>query len=185
MVYVRRLHWDAWNLDHIARHDVRPDEVLEVCVGDIIASETYAGRLRLIGRTASGRMLTVILAPEGEGVYYAVTARPGAVRNGGYSGRGTFRMAANKKAIPQFKNLQEKAEFWDTHDTADFEEEFKPVRVRFGKNLTEGITVRLDSETLGELRALAHEKGMGPTTLARMWILEQLHRESGRKRRMG
>ena len=78
--------------------------------------------------------------------------------------------------IPEFKSIEEEAEFWDTHDTADYEDEFKPVRVRFAKNLSEGITIRLDPETLAQVRAEAKEKGIGPTTLIRMWILERLRR---------
>lgn len=79
-----------------------------------------------------------------------------------------------KSRIPAFANYAEEAEFWDTHDTADYEGEFRPARVRFAKNLSEGITIRFDQETLSKLRAEAREKGMGPTTLARMWILERL-----------
>ena len=75
-IHVRRLRWDAWNADHIARHAVTPDEVEQVCQAVILASETYAGRLRLIGPTGTGRMLTIILAPEDEGIYYTITARP-------------------------------------------------------------------------------------------------------------
>ena len=76
--------------------------------------------------------------------------------------------------IPEFASIEEEAEFWDTHSTADYEDEFRPVRVRFAKNLSEGITIRLDPETLRRVRSLAHEKGIGPTTLIRMWILEHL-----------
>ncbi len=76
--------------------------------------------------------------------------------------------------IPEFKSYEEEAEFWDTHDTTDFEDEFKPVKVRFAKNLASNLNVRLDPETLERLRKLAHDKGIGPTTLARMWILEHL-----------
>lgn len=79
--------------------------------------------------------------------------------------------------IPQFKSVQEEAEFWDTHDFTDYQEGFKPARVRFAKRLSEGVTIRLDPDTLRRLRAQAHEKGIGPTTLVRMWILERL-RES-------
>ncbi len=82
-----------------------------------------------------------------------------------------------KPRIPEFKSIQEEAEFWDKHDTTEYEREFRPVKVTFAKNLSQGITVRFDAETLAELRALAREKGIGPTTLARMWILEQLRRE--------
>lgn len=83
-----------------------------------------------------------------------------------------------KSRIPRFASIQEEAEFWDTHDTTDFESEFKPVRVRFAKNLSEGITIRLDPETLKTLRSRAHEQGLGPTTLARMWILERLKEQN-------
>ena len=79
--------------------------------------------------------------------------------------------------IPSFASREEEAEFWDTHDIADYADELKPARARFAHRLSEGITIRLDPETLRELRILARKKGIGPTTLARMWILEHL-RES-------
>ena len=76
--------------------------------------------------------------------------------------------------IPEFSSREEEAKFWDTHDIADYWDEFKPVQVRVAKNLSKGITIRLDPETLSKIRGLAHEKGIGPTTLIRMWILERL-----------
>lgn len=79
-----------------------------------------------------------------------------------------------KDPIPKFANHEEEAAFWDKHDLADYWDEFKPVKVRFAKNLSEGITIRFDSETLLKLRTQAKKKGIGPTTLARMWILERL-----------
>ncbi len=81
-----------------------------------------------------------------------------------------------KVHIPTFSSLEEEAEFWDTHDTTDYEEEFKPVKVRFAKNLSHVLALRLDQQTLEELREQARKKGIGPTTLARMWILERLQR---------
>jgi uncharacterized protein len=76
MVLVRRLVWDDWNITHIARHDVLPDDVEEVCHNDPMVSETYNDRLRVIGLTGGGDILTVILAPQSDGVYYVITARP-------------------------------------------------------------------------------------------------------------
>lgn len=61
MITIRRLIWDDWNIAHIARHDVTPDEVEEVCHGDPMTSQTYKRRIRVIGPTETGRMLTVIL----------------------------------------------------------------------------------------------------------------------------
>ncbi len=86
-------------------------------------------------------------------------------------------MTKNKKSIPAFKNREEEARFFDTHDMADYQNEFKTVRARFANNLSEGITIRLDSKTLSELRSSAKKKGIGPTTLARMWVLEHLSRQ--------
>jgi hypothetical protein len=76
--------------------------------------------------------------------------------------------------IPEFASLEEEAAFWDTHSTADYEDEFTPVRVRIAKGLSTGVTIRFDPETLQRLRAIAQEQGIGPTTLIRMWILERL-----------
>jgi predicted DNA binding CopG/RHH family protein len=81
----------------------------------------------------------------------------------------------NKTRIPQFKNYDEEAKWFETHNVADYQDEFKTVKARFAKNLSEGIHVRLDADTLQNLRKQAHKKGIGPTTLARMWILEQLN----------
>ncbi len=77
--------------------------------------------------------------------------------------------------LSQPTSYEEEAAFWDAHDTTEFEDEMRPARVRFAKNLSEGITVRLDSETLTLLRERAHSRGIGPTTLIRMWILDRLH----------
>src|ERR1700694_1530509 len=89
----------------------------------------------------------------------------------------TGRKPQNKSRIPNFATREEEAKFWDTHDISDYWDEMKPVRVRFAKQLSEGITIRLDPQTLSELRSLASERGIGPTTLARMWILEHLRRD--------
>lgn len=44
-------------------------------------------------------------------------------------------------------------------------------------HLSRGITIRFDPETLKELRRRARLKGIGPTTLARIWIIERLQDE--------
>jgi hypothetical protein len=48
--------------------------------------------------------------------------------------------------------------------------------VTFAKNLSEGITIRLDQPTLRAVRAEARSKGIGPTTLIRMWVLERVNK---------
>lgn len=76
MLNVRLLIWDTWNVPHIARHQVIPEEVEQVCHGQPVTNETYKGRIRVVGTTNEGKILTVILAPEEEqGIYYVITAR--------------------------------------------------------------------------------------------------------------
>jgi len=49
------------------------------------------------------------------------------------------------------------------------------------KPLDKVIPIRLSTEKWEELRKEARELGIGPTTLARMWILERLrHRTKAR-----
>jgi hypothetical protein len=79
--------------------------------------------------------------------------------------------------IPKFATLEEEAAFWDSHDTADYDSQFDPIKVRFAKPLSEGMTIRFNPQTLKRLRRQASSKGLGPTTLARMWILERLRRK--------
>jgi predicted DNA binding CopG/RHH family protein len=86
-----------------------------------------------------------------------------------------------REPIPHFASVEEEAAFWDTHDMADYWEEARPVQVRFAKKLSEGLHIRLDSESLTALRTIAQEKGIGPTTLVRMWVMEHL-REDQRNR---
>ena len=92
----------------------------------------------------------------------------------------TNKKLPKKSRIPEFANREEEAEWFDTHDMSDYQDEFKTMKVRFAKNLSQGITIRLDLKTLAKLRTQAHEKGLGPTTLARMWILEHLKEQERR-----
>lgn len=85
-----------------------------------------------------------------------------------------------KNRVPEFTSREDEARWFDTHDMADYQDEFKTVRTRFAKNLSNGITIRLDTKTLTRLRTQAHEKGLGPTTLVRMWILERLKEQESR-----
>ncbi len=76
---IRRLLWDDWNVAHIARHEVVPEEVVEVCQGEFILLRGKKGRVVVVGPSSAGRMLAVVLNPQAEeGVFYPVTARPAA-----------------------------------------------------------------------------------------------------------
>lgn len=75
MLYIGKLVWDVWNVAHIARHSVTPDEVEEVCHGDFVVQLGKKGRSLVFGPLKSGKMITVVIDPLGRGIYYPVTAR--------------------------------------------------------------------------------------------------------------
>lgn len=79
-----------------------------------------------------------------------------------------------KEPIPQFKSYEEEAEFWDTHDIADYWDDFEPVTVKFTKPLSKQLAIRVDEQTYNQLQKEAEEIGVGATTLGRIWILERL-----------
>lgn len=83
--------------------------------------------------------------------------------------------ATTPSRIPEFQSLEEEAEFWDTHDITDYLDEMRPVKVRYVPNLSAGMTVRLDPADREALGRISAERGIGPSTLARMWIKERLN----------
>lgn len=86
-------------------------------------------------------------------------------------------MTAERKPthLPKFKDETEAAAFWDTHSPEEFPDEFEDVQVRFSKPLIKrGLTIKLSQDTIEELKRIAEERGIGPTTPARMWLLEHL-----------
>lgn len=74
VIFIRKLIWDTWNIQHIARHNIIPDEVEEVCHGlPLVLRGQQKGRLILIGPTEGKRMLTVVLEAKGRKIYYPIT----------------------------------------------------------------------------------------------------------------
>ncbi|MEW6102399.1 MAG: hypothetical protein AB1630_01055 [bacterium] len=75
-MYISNLEWDDYRIKHIARHNVKPYEVWEVCE-DLLHLAHCEGRnrYRLYGQTAEGRYLFVVLEQVGKTVYKPITAR--------------------------------------------------------------------------------------------------------------
>ncbi len=77
--------------------------------------------------------------------------------------------------IPAFHSIEEESEFWDTHDLTDFLEESNPVHLTVAADLSDPLTVQLDQSDRLELDRQAEARGVGPSTLARLWLTERLH----------
>jgi hypothetical protein len=80
--------------------------------------------------------------------------------------------------MPDFTSREDEAAFWDTHDVTDYLDELRPVRVTPMPGLSRGMTVRLNPEDREALGKLAAARGIGPSTLVRMWIKERLREEA-------
>jgi len=87
--------------------------------------------------------------------------------------------------IPQFANEAEEAEFWATHALSEAflakmeplpEDVLPPARPR-----TQPISLRLDSDILERVRALAEVKHKGYQTLMKEFVVERLYEEEKRE----
>lgn len=75
--------------------------------------------------------------------------------------------------VPKFKNLEEEREFWDTHDSTDYLDDFEVAKdVVFVRPKKEIISLRLEPKVIKKLRELADKEGLPPTTYARMLIIK-------------
>ena len=81
-----------------------------------------------------------------------------------------------KSRIPKFRSLEEEANFWDTHDITDFEDELEDVEIVFEleKPRDETLVLRVQKGFKERLTKRARRKGLNPSTLARMWLMEKM-----------
>jgi hypothetical protein len=87
-----------------------------------------------------------------------------------------------KSKLPEFDSIQKLAEFWDTHDTTDFEDEFEevtePVFVR-----RKAIKVPLEERETKAVEKMAKSKGISREELIRDWVLQKISRSTPRSKR--
>jgi len=75
-MHIGDLRWDGYRVEHIAEHDVTPDEVWEACRDPFhLVHREGQKRYRLYGQTTEGRYLFVVLEQIRGASYKPVTAR--------------------------------------------------------------------------------------------------------------
>ncbi|MGH7799955.1 MAG: CopG family antitoxin [Thermodesulfobacteriota bacterium] len=80
--------------------------------------------------------------------------------------------------IPKFKSDQEAAQFWDTHSLAEFKDDLELAKENvFVKPEKQVMTIRVDKKLANAMKAIAREKGINYSTLARMWLIERVKKE--------
>ena len=70
--------WTEQNIEHLARHGITPAEVEEVFEGGLIRRRGGTGRpdrIRILGRTAGGRYLALVVQEKEENVTRPFTGR--------------------------------------------------------------------------------------------------------------
>ncbi len=72
---INNFDWDEWNVEHVIKHNVTPQEVEEACYNQSLNRKTKGGLYISYGQTDAGRYLFVILRYKGGGKIYVVTAR--------------------------------------------------------------------------------------------------------------
>jgi hypothetical protein len=93
-------------------------------------------------------------------------------------------MTKNKRPKPKVqrasisgaRNLQELADFWDTHDLTDFEEFTRDVEIEV-KIESRCHYVAIAPELMERLTREAQARGLSAQSLANLWIQERLARQ--------
>ncbi len=77
------------------------------------------------------------------------------------------------EALPQTDSIQELAQFWDTHDLADFEDALEEVSEPVFERRTV-IALNLESAEAEAVKKLAESKGIADAELIRGWVREKI-----------
>jgi hypothetical protein len=165
------LAWDGWNLDHIAKHAVTQDEVEEVIAGAATYRASYKNRIAVTGPAQTGRMLTSSSANRGQGAPLLRLQRPAGLA---------------ERATRLSKRARMRCAMTTHHNYSDAELGY-PTKAHgripsFGPEVANRLTGRLDRADRAELAERARAMGIGPSTLARMWLKERLRREAEAER---
>lgn len=75
-MYIKELIWDDYRIEHVAHHNVEPEEVQEVCDDRLVLAYRHGtNRYRLYGQTAAGRYLFVVVERVKGSSFRPITAR--------------------------------------------------------------------------------------------------------------
>jgi predicted DNA binding CopG/RHH family protein len=82
-----------------------------------------------------------------------------------------------KPKLPETDSIQELAEFWDTHDLTDHEDELEEVaETVFVRGAA--IKVPLESREVEAVEQMAQAKGVSREELVRAWVQQKLARRN-------
>ena len=75
-IIINTLIWDDWNIEHIARHNVTPEEVENALADEnAVYLKAKQGRVMVLGRAGKRLLATVLNQQETPEEFYVITAR--------------------------------------------------------------------------------------------------------------
>jgi predicted DNA binding CopG/RHH family protein len=80
------------------------------------------------------------------------------------------------KTLPKFKDEEQEAAFWDTHDITEYfdTQKAKPVRFSNLKKTTKSISLRLPVDMIEELKVKANAMDVPYQSLIKMFLTNAL-----------
>jgi len=82
-----------------------------------------------------------------------------------------------KSKIPDFKSLEEAADYWDTHSFADHIEETEPIEIEVCL-AKRRILLEIDQELSEKIKKIARKKKQSYGRLINSWIREKIMQEA-------
>lgn len=79
-----------------------------------------------------------------------------------------------------FNSLEEAGEFWDTHDSTDYEEYMIPVHFEVELPPPRKHKVEITDQLMRKVRKIASRQGLPAETLINQWVQEKIAAASGR-----
>ena len=79
----------------------------------------------------------------------------------------------NTTKIPQTDSIEELAQFWDTHDLTDFEDQLEEVTEAVFERKSV-LQIRLQSKEANAVKRIARAQGVADEELVRQWVVERL-----------
>ena len=79
-----------------------------------------------------------------------------------------------QNTLPEnFESLDEFWDFWDTHSSADFEDEMEDVNAVIELSSSK-VYFAVAKDFVRPIRTLAREQGVSPETLLNLWLKEKI-----------
>lgn len=80
-----------------------------------------------------------------------------------------------RELLPEsFDSLEQAAEFWNTHSTADYEDLMEEVEFEINLSSPKTYNYAIAKDLISKLREKARQQGISTQTLINLWLQEKL-----------